>query len=173
MRKVASSSYLEWVLPLYKSNRASDGKVAGTWASLVKSAGEEADGEMDGCRSVEDVWEEIAVDFDVEDDENKFTWKGIWKWHFLACHFPWIHSLLQVSRQEHSLSIAIQIWTFSKHLGLLSWGMLHIQHVTGSEHVRSHFRVLKATTWTRTIMPVLTMADSKTASSLQAAKGGS
>ena len=45
----------------------------------MKSAGEEADGEMDGCRSVEDVWEEIAVDFDVEDDENKFTWKGIWK----------------------------------------------------------------------------------------------
>jgi hypothetical protein len=32
---------------------------------------------------------------------------------------------------------------------------------------------VKAITWTRTITPVLTMADSKTVSPLQAAKGGS
>jgi hypothetical protein len=32
-----------------------------------------------GYRSVEGSWEEIAVDFDVEDDENQFTGRGIWK----------------------------------------------------------------------------------------------
>jgi hypothetical protein len=52
--------------------------VAGTGDSLVKSSREEVDSEMDGCRSIEGFLEEIVVDFDVEDDSNKFTWKGIW-----------------------------------------------------------------------------------------------
>jgi hypothetical protein len=45
----------------------------------VKSAREEVDGEMDGCRSIEGYLEEIAVGFDFEDDWNKFTSKGVWK----------------------------------------------------------------------------------------------
>jgi hypothetical protein len=51
--------------------------------------------------------------------------------------------------------------------------MRHMQHVTIIEHAESHFQILKATTSTRPIIAVLTIADSKATSTQQAAKGGS